>query len=105
MRENRDILMKFIIVAIFIIISIMVPKNVLAANINGSNKVVVDELWTKATVQNPSKEKITIYCTDTLHHLATGKTYTVSEEWTVAGNTVKKNNAEISKKTDFLYYL
>lgn len=101
MRENRDILMKFIIVAIFIIISIMVPKNVLAANINGSNKVVVDELWTKATVQNPSKEKITIYCTDTLHHLATGKTYTVSEEWTVAGNTVKKNNAEISKKTDY----
>ena len=101
MRENRDILMKFIIVAIFIIISIMVPKNVLAANINGSNKVVVDELWTKATVQNPSKEKITIYCTDTLYHLATGKTYTVSEEWTVAGNTVKKNNAEISKKTDY----
>ena len=90
MRENRDILMKFIIVAIFIIISIMVPKNVLAANINGSNKVVVDELWTKATVQNPSKEKITIYCTDTLHHLSTGKTYKVEVTSKTKGGLVSQ---------------
>ncbi len=95
MRKNKNTLIKFAIMAIFMIISIMIPKNVLATNpkLNNGNKLYVTELWNKAGVWD-------IYCTDHTNHLANNENYTVTEVWEVAGNTVKENGSVVNRKSN-----
>lgn len=96
MRKNKNTLIKFAIMAIFMIISIMIPKNVLATNskLKCGDKLSVTELWNKAGVWD-------IYCTDHTNHLANNETYTVSEVWEVEGNTVMEDGIVVNKKSNY----